>query len=102
MSGDISSREYWTEIAAIAAEVTREARAYERDISDVLHETIDGHQWVIYTAYNFDVAKLSPNSDAWEEWGITAGPMFDAQRAYCAMHADVCEHSDFDNTEDEE
>jgi hypothetical protein len=34
------------------------------DINDhVLHETIDGHQWVIYYAYNLDVLKYSDNPD---------------------------------------
>jgi hypothetical protein len=28
-----------------------------------LHETIDGHQWVIYCGYNLDVLKYSDNPD---------------------------------------
>jgi hypothetical protein len=29
----------------------------------LLHETIDGHQWVIYCGYNLDVLKYSDNPD---------------------------------------
>ena len=32
-----------------------------------LHETIDGHQWVIYYAYNLPVLEHSDNADYMEE-----------------------------------
>lgn len=100
---DISSQEYWTEIEAIAISVTKEAREQDRDISDVLHEALDGHQWVIYTYYNFDVCKHSPNDDAWREaFGSEAPTNLDAVRAYSAMDADVRGHSAFDAEDDDD
>ncbi len=97
MDSDITYQQYWQEIQAVAQSVTEEAREYGREISEVLHETIDGHQWVIYTAYNYDVAKQSPNDDAWQEvyGGEVRIENFNAVRAYFAMYQDVCEHSDF-------
>ena len=58
---------YWKE-EDIAAE---EGSDYENDkeeaeeyINDtLLHETIDGHQWVIYYAYNLDIIKYSGNAE---------------------------------------
>jgi len=32
-----------------------------------LHETIDGHQWVIYCGYNLDVIKQSDNEDYYND-----------------------------------
>ena len=55
---DITRHEYWTEVASIAKTVTEEARADADDIIDRLHETIDSHQWVIYTFYNMQVLAI--------------------------------------------
>ena len=43
-------------------ELTRE-NAEELINDSLLHETIDGHQWIIYYAYNLDVLKYSRNAD---------------------------------------
>lgn len=76
---NITSQQYWTEVSAIAANLVSESADYtdcntadtfDRDtildhINDsALHETIDGHQWVIYYAYNLDIYKHSDNSDS--------------------------------------
>ena len=71
----ITSSEYWVEIDSIAENMASEALsdndndidAARDDIQDSrLHETIDGHQWVIYYAYNDDVLYHSENSDYYE------------------------------------
>ena len=86
--------EYEREIHSLAKHIAEEAAEYDRDVSDVLHETIDGHKWVIYTAYNFDVLKWSENDNyAEHEFGPGAvrderGMRWDSM-AYWAMHADV-------------
>lgn len=99
---DISYSEYWIEVCALAQSITSEAKEYDRDIEEVLHETIDGHEWVIYTHYNFDVAKHSPNDDAWKDcYGSPELPdNFDAIRAFFALEADVREHSNFNKEEE--
>ena len=73
-----SSVEYWKEVSSIAACLVSESADYndcntidtfDRDtvleyINDsALHETIDGHQWVIYYAYNLSVLEYSNNED---------------------------------------
>jgi hypothetical protein len=74
----LSSVEYWKEVSALAQMIVSEAADYagcntadtfDRDtvlekIHDfVLPETIDGHQWVVYYAYNLSVLENSDNSD---------------------------------------
>ena len=69
-----TSVEYWKEVSSIAAYLVSESADYndcntidtfDRDtvleyINDsALHETIDGHQWVIYYAYNLPVLEYS-------------------------------------------
>ena len=68
--------EYWTEIKGIAADLVTEAmeqaendkdKAEELINDSLLHETIDGHQWVIYYGYNLDVIKYSDNEDYYND-----------------------------------
>lgn len=96
---NILSRRYRAQIVGIvddlrdcikSGEVTDADGAYEW-----LHETLDGHQWVIYTHYNYDVLRESSNCDAAaDECGgeglIKDGNVNWALLAYCAMKAD-CE-----------
>jgi hypothetical protein len=77
--------------------VIEEAKEYDRDETDVLHETIDGHCWVIYTAYNFQVLQHSDNDGyAVEEWGSDCatrdGVLNTAMLAFGALWADVSDY----------
>ena len=73
-----------------------EEQAYDR-----LHETIDGHQWVIYYAYNDDVLKYSDNDEAYKDIYDNEGigsiiaehglDSFKTAMAYFAMYQDVSE-----------
>jgi hypothetical protein len=91
---DITRQSYWKEVRYLR-EACQEEWDGEKDwnehAGDWLHETIDGHQWVIYTHYNFQVLQHSDNADAWEELGPmdTADPMWKARMAYCALERDV-------------
>ena len=69
---NITSSQYWNEVQSLTVTIAEEAMAHcynnrddaEELISDsLLHETIDGHQWIIYSAYNLDVYQYSDNSD---------------------------------------
>lgn len=69
---NITNTEYWIEVESIANCIATEAMQScdnERDeaeelINDtLLHETIDGHQWIIYNAYNLDVIQHTDNED---------------------------------------
>ena len=72
----MNSQEYWKEVKDIADIIVCEAmqdndndrEAAEEDINDSrLHETIDGHQWIIYYSYNLDVIKYSDNEDYYSD-----------------------------------
>ena len=119
---EISSSQYWDEIQSIAdnmvsevmAETDNDRDAAEDIINDSrLHETCDGHQWVIYYAYNDDVLRHTDNEDYYadnfgaEDMGrIVAEQGLDSLKtamAFFAMYADVQDKlSDaFDAFEDE-
>ena len=77
----ISNRDYWVEVRSIAAGIAEEAveqakdndpdleqddvkEAAEEIINDtLLHETIDGHEWIIYTAYHLPILQWTDNAD---------------------------------------
>ena len=123
---EMTQREYWEEVESLAKSITEEtfdsldretqeaikatARSDAFDVSDTarealqerLWETIDSHQWVIYTSYNFDVLRFSAN----EEYSITefgADSILNKDRdgvnwaamAFGALYADVRAHSAF-------
>lgn len=91
--------EYWTEIGELAESICKEARERGEDPTDVLHETVDGHQWVIYTAQARDVLSHSPNDEAiFEELGrqtIDGFSLIYSQAAYFAMQADIMAHANW-------
>lgn len=94
-------QEYWTEVRDMAQQITAEAREHQRDIGDVLAETVDGHEFVIYTAKNFGVLTHCSNHDAYtEEHGVDDvckdGEVNWAALAYAAFSEDIRAHSEFD------
>lgn len=103
---ELTAADYWNEIESIAREVTKEAREYNRDVCDVLHETIDGHRWIIYCRFNAYVLLHSDHDSAmWDEGledGISSHDEYMTRAAYCAMVADVQAHEDYDAEPEEE
>lgn len=90
---DALQRWYNDECRACACEILRECRDASRNESDVLHETIDGHEFIIYTFKAQLVIALSSHADAYEdEMGERAST--DEARAYWAMRTDVAEYLD--------
>ena len=109
----MNNYEYYKEINEIAenlvSEVAEEIKA-DHDICDLddaisdiifdsrLHETIDGHQWVIYYAYHQDVLHHSSNTEygldegliVWNSGESSYGELTTAL-TYWAMYADVSE-----------
>ena len=84
--------EYQTEVQDLARQIRDEAREYDRDVEDVLHETVDGHEWVIYTTKATYVMAHASNPDAYQDLGIDASggwSQFVSQAAYCALAQDV-------------
>lgn len=122
MSEDMTRSEYWAEVASLAKSITEETfadldedtqaevREADGDLNEVdearealserLWETIDGHQWIIYTSYNFDVLRFSDNeSYSIDNFGadsiVADGRIKWEALAFGALYADVQEHSDF-------
>ena len=124
MSEEMTQRDYWNEVTSIAESVTSETfdefdKGTQREImednqldefremlQERLHETIDGHQWIIYTSYNYDVMRFSDNEGAAiEDMGsdvlVKDGSLNTALIAYCALEADVVNHGAFGMIEEE-
>lgn len=107
---DITFREYWNEIRELCQGARFAFVEYRQDIHEWLHETIDGHEWVIYTHSNFDVLKHSQNDgyvvDNFGSDGLTneQGVLNTALLAYGAIYGDCmdaigdeapdCEHEE--------
>lgn len=86
----VSSQEYWSEVRELAVE-TLTLPADEQ--MDWLHETIDGHEFVIYTAKALCVLMHTNNDDEVFESGDLAdcknSTAVYSRMAYFAMVADV-------------
>jgi hypothetical protein len=65
----ITLSDYQDEIASLAKDASEEAREHNRDLCEVIHETVDGHQWVIYSRFAPFVLALSKSSEAGAEYG---------------------------------
>jgi len=103
-------QDYYSEVNAIAEALVSEAmaehdndaeQAMESIVDSRLHETIDGHQWVIYYNYNLSIIKHSDNVDYMiDNMGLeSAGEALQSGGlnglhqaiAYWALYADVSE-----------
>jgi len=102
----LTSYQYEQEVTSLAKEAAERIRAGDEQ-SDVVHELCDGHQWVIYTYYNYQVMQLS-RQDAFElakDVFGTEGLTSSAVGAYLCLEADVNEAlsiMDLEASEDEE
>ena len=99
----MTRREYWNEIRRLAewlsdnrpAELGGEGvvadYGEDADRHDAIHETLDGHEFVIYTHKARQVIVHSDNPDHMiDEFGSDCfGDMFDERRAYWAMMQDI-------------
>jgi hypothetical protein len=99
---EITGVEYWQEIQGLANDLREEARVGEFGVGEEAREnfqertweTIDSHEWVIYTAYNYPVLSHS-NNDAYavENFGVESivldGALHTAGLAFGAMYGDL-------------
>lgn len=90
----MNQTEYWDEIRDLAKEfntrVNRGPDYDEQDPGEWLWETLDGHEFVIYTVYAREVLQISPNDQAYSD---QTGEVVDFHRpelgALYAMQQDV-------------
>ena len=99
----MTQQEYWNEIIRLAkwlsdnrpAELGGEGvtadYGEDADRHDAMHETLDGHEFVIYTYKARQVIWFSDNpAYMMDEFGPDCfGDMFDERRAYWAMMQDI-------------
>lgn len=57
----MTEQEYWQEVEEIARQALSEPR---RSRTEWIEQTVDGHQYVIYTHEAREVLRISPNEDA--------------------------------------
>lgn len=95
--------DYWQQVRQIATTAKVRELLDQGDVQDYLHETIDGHAYIIYTFKAMAVLMHTCNDDAaWDDqgqhWLHEASSMSDlyTRAAYWAMLADVrdCEPDD--------
>ena len=90
-----NQREYYKEISALAKQIAEEVEGDTDRASDLAHEIMDGHQWIIYTYYNLQVLEHSRNESAYFEncGSLDADSYCDAmaKMAFAAMLQDVYE-----------
>ena len=105
---EISQKAYWTEVESLANDCAKEAKEGDRELSEVVWETCDGHQWVIYTFYNYQVIQHTGQDidDRFADMG-GMGDRFSevlTKAAYLALEGDVMEKAQeiFDGLEDAE
>ena len=90
----ITRKEYWAEVRSLAARVAEESEAQDREWGEVLWETVDSHQWTIYTFHAMRVPIFSECEDWWES--VKAGSCETEADVYCRM-AFVCLYDDVAN-----
>lgn len=92
MPDNISRAEYQSGIEQIVDIIEDEAET-EDDINELVFDSVDSHQWIIYTSYHLDVLR---HSDGPEEWKHLVGDGDDWRdviqaMAFDAMRTDVWE-----------
>lgn len=99
MPDQMTSQEYWKEVHSIVDSMIeeREPDDTEEDLQERLWETVDGHQWVIYTGYNYEVLQHSDNDgyyvDNFGEDGTVENGMLRTDRlAFGALYADCMDY----------
>jgi len=104
MSERLTEREYYSELQTMADELVKEVRSGDYGtgeqarewLIETVHERIDRHQYVIYTAYNQELLAISNNDGAYvENFGpeglVRDGRLNWAAMAYAAMEQDLWE-----------
>lgn len=73
---EITYSDYWTTVTEVAdylAEIVQTSEEIKEDFClfyDTIHETVDAHQWVIYTFYNAQIMSYTDSPDAIFDMGI--------------------------------
>ena len=85
----ITYRDYWQQVASVADDVAEEMReaAYD-DVSDLLWQRVDSHQWIIYYHHNLAVMEHTDNGAAlMDEMGADGLTGADSWHEVCTRFA---------------
>jgi len=106
---DITSFDYNTEISNLATDIFDELmNEHDNDLDEVeealydrIHETVDSHEWIIYTYHNAFIVRFSSNEEAYRDFYdneslgalvVEKGPEgLSLTMAFFAMAADLSE-----------
>ena len=96
-NNDVSELEYREEVKSTAENIVNAIEEYPEDYADdpwsAIHENVDSHEWIIYTAYHLDILQHSESGP--EEWSVYVEDSENDHRkvleamAYTAFRADV-------------
>ncbi len=97
MSDSITLGSYAEEISSIARDCAEQAEGDLDSAMELAHESVDGHQWIIYNRFYADIIACSDNENAVEDFGGGLDEAFKRGGvsavlqliAFCAMLADV-------------
>lgn len=110
----MSNTEYWQEVHSIVDSLIeeREPDDTEDDLQERLWEDVDGHEWVIYTGYHYEILQHTDNDsyyvDNFGADGLTDGGHLRTELlAFGALYADCMDYFsrqevDYDEEEDPE
>ena len=93
----ITYRDYWQQVASVADDVAEEMReaAYD-DVSDLLWQRVDSHQWIVYYHHNLGIMEHTDNGSALMDevgadglTGVDSWPGVCMRFAFWAFRADV-------------
>jgi len=91
---DLTYSEYYKGVNALADIIIEECVSYDSYLPDVLHQTIDGEQWIIYNHYHDAIISHTSNDEAYldnyslEDLGrVVAENGLDHARMIQAFHA---------------
>jgi len=85
---DMTRREYQTEIESIVNHIEdRLSEDPESELSEMVFEEVDSHEWIIYTSYHLDI--LQHTSEGPQEWKHFVSDGDDYQSVIQAMAFDA-------------
>lgn len=58
---------YTNEVESIAEAVYQEVRDYGGELHELASQAVDGHQWIIYTAYHAEIISCATEPDAYQD-----------------------------------
>ena len=62
---NLKQKSYNEGVKSLASDIIEECISYGSDLNDIIHESVDGDSWIIYTFYYDQIMRFSANDDAY-------------------------------------